>query len=263
MLEIRDLFCGYGGEDVLKGVSLTVKAGDFFCVAGPNGCGKTTLLKAAARLLPFRGSVTIGGRETASFSRKELARRIALLSQRAELYFPYTVYDTIAMGRYARTTSRFGGLSGADRDVINGVLEALELEEIRNELISGLSGGQLQRVFLARTLVQEPEIILLDEPTNHLDLKHQLALMDYLAEWVRTGGRAVVAVLHDLNMALRCGSAGALMSKGTIYASGQTQAAFAADALRQVYGMDIKGFMVRSFKNWNDPAGGTLNPRTE
>ncbi|MDR1142893.1 MAG: ABC transporter ATP-binding protein [Spirochaetaceae bacterium] len=253
MLEIRDLFCGYGGEDVLKGVSLTVKAGDFFCIAGPNGCGKSTLLKAAARLLPFRGSITISGRETASFSRKELACRIALLSQRAELYFPYTVYDTAAMGRYARTASRFGGLRKADRDVLHGVLEALELEGIRDELISELSGGQLQRVFLARTLVQEPEIILLDEPTNHLDLKHQLALMDYLAEWVQAGGRAVIAVLHDLNMALRYGTAKALMSNGTIYAAGRTKAVFAADALQQVYGMDIKGFMVQSLKNWSDP----------
>ncbi|MDR2661400.1 MAG: ABC transporter ATP-binding protein, partial [Treponema sp.] len=230
MLEIRDLFCGYGGDDVLKGVNLTVKEGDFFCIAGPNGCGKTTLLKAAAGLLPFRGSVTINGRETASLSRKELARRLALLSQRGELYFPYTVYDTVAMGRYARTTSRFGGLRATDRDVIQGVLEALELEGIRDELINELSGGQLQRVFLARTLVQEPEIILLDEPTNHLDLKHQLALMDYLADWVRAGGRAVVAVLHDLNMALRYGTTEALMSEGTIYAAGRAKTAFAADA---------------------------------
>ena len=238
MIEIRDLYCGYGAEDVLQGINLKAEAGDFLCIAGPNGCGKTTLLKAIARLLPFRGSIAIKGKETAALSQKELALNISLLGQLSPLYFPYTVYETVAMGRYPYRKGWFGSLDTTDRTVIEHALEALELDTLRETSIEQLSGGQLQRVFLARTLVQNPRIILLDEPTNHLDLKHQAVLLDHLAAWVQDEERTIVAVFHDLNLARRYGTVAALMVDGKIRAMGTAAEVFSGSAVSQAYGMD-------------------------
>ena len=237
MLELRDLYCGYGDEDILRGISLKTAAGEFACIAGPNGCGKSTLLKAIARLLPFRGSVAINGKETSAFSRKDLACHIALLGQVSPLYFPYTVYDTVAMGRYAHSKGWFGNLNKTDKAAIVDALTTLDLEDIQNEVISELSGGQLQRVFLARTLAQNPRIILLDEPTNHLDIKNQITLLDYLSAWVKTDERIIIAAFHDINLACRYSSKAFLMSEGKIVASGPAPEVLSGKALAEVYGM--------------------------
>jgi iron complex transport system ATP-binding protein len=251
MLEIQNLYCGYGGGDIIKGISFSAKNGGILCVVGPNGCGKSTLLKAIARLLPFRGSVQIDGKETRSFSRKDLAKKIALLGQNSQLYFPYTVFDTVAMGRYAHSEGLFSGLSAADKNSIEETLAVLELEEDRSRLINELSGGQLQRVFLARALVQDPEIILLDEPTNHLDLKHQAGLLEYLARWADSGGaKTVIAVLHDLNLARRFADTMALMHDGRLVAAGSPGAVLGRETLESVYGMDVHSFMLQSLSAW-------------
>ncbi|MDR1930848.1 MAG: ABC transporter ATP-binding protein [Treponema sp.] len=251
MLELVDLYCGYeAGKDVLKGVSLRAGAGEILCLAGPNGCGKSTLLKAAARLLPFRGSVKIRGRESASYSRRELARCVALLGQYSTLYFPYTVYDTAAMGRYAHSGGILKGRSVRDREIVVEALRTLELYDVRDKLISELSGGQLQRVFLARTLAQDPDIILLDEPTNHLDLKHQIGLLDYLRGWVKRENKTVVAVIHDLNLCRRFGEKTALLSEGTLAAFGGTADILNGGIIKTVYGMDVREYMLRSLESW-------------
>ena len=226
MIELNDLYCGYGAEDVLQNISLKAAAGEFLSITGPNGCGKSTLLKAIARLLPYRGSILINSKEINSFSQKDLAKHIALLGQASPLYFPYTVYDTVAMGRYAHSKGWFGSLDKTDKTVIENALCTLNLDGIRNELISELSGGQLQRVFLARTLAQDPRIILLDEPTNHLDIKNQITLLDHLTAWVKEGDRTIIAVFHDLNLALRYSTAAVLMAEGTIAAQGTAAEVF-------------------------------------
>jgi len=270
MLELRNLYCGYGAGDVLHNISLKVEKGEFLCLAGPNGCGKSTLLKAIARLLPFRGNITITGsetpsvattaremaaceitpHETTSLSRKELARRVALLSQISPLYFPFTVYDTVAMGRYAHRKSWFAAADSADDAAIEEALATLGLDTLREKPINELSGGQLQLVFLARTLAQNPRIILLDEPTNHLDLKHQITLLDHLRAWLQAGERSIIAVFHDLNLALRYGDTAALMAEGKIAAHGAAAEIFSGDTLATVYGMDVRRFMRESLGKW-------------
>ncbi|MDR2211138.1 MAG: ABC transporter ATP-binding protein [Spirochaetaceae bacterium] len=250
MLEIQNLYCGYGRGDVIRDIHLRAAAGEFLCIAGPNGCGKSTLLKAAARLLPFRGSVKINGLETRDFSRKNLAKELALLGQNSPLYFPYTVEDTAALGRYAHGPAFFGGPSSGDSQAVHRILKILELEELGKIPIDRLSGGQLQRVFLARTLVQDPRIILLDEPTKHLDLAHQIGLLDYLADWVKAGDRTIVAVLHDLNLALRYGTAAVLMAEGCITAQGPVEEVFSGQALEDAYGMDIRNYMKNLLEKW-------------
>lgn len=249
MLEIKNLYCGYGSKDVIREINLTVESGEILCVLGPNGSGKSTLFKAIGRLIEFRGSVRVDGRETAEFSRKELAKKIGLLGQHSPLYFPYTVYDTVAMGRYAYSRGPFSPLSPECRDIIEETLAVLELDGERGALAGEVSGGCLQRVFLARVLVQDPKIILLDEPTNHLDLKHQIRLLEHLKNWAaKVPGRAVIAVLHDLNLARAFARRAVLLSNGRLAACGQAEEVFAD--LADVYGMDVGRFMLESLENW-------------
>ena len=226
MIELSDLYCGYGAGDVLRGINLKAAPGEFLCIAGHNGSGKSTLLKAIARLLPYRGSIIVNTKEISSFTQKELAQHIALLGQISPLYFPYTVYDTVSMGRYAYSKGWFGSMDKTDIAAIENAIDTLNLHDIRNELISELSGGQLQRVFLARTLAQDPRLILLDEPTNHLDTKNQITLLDHLTAWVKEGERTIIAVFHDLNLARRYCTAAALMEEGTIAAQGTAAEVF-------------------------------------
>ena len=219
---------------------------------GPNGCGKTTLLKTLARLLPYRGSVLLEQTEITSISRKNLAQKIALLAQTGGIYFPYSVYDTAALGRFPHSTSLFKNLSAKDHEITRRVLEKLGLWEVNNRLINELSGGQLQRVFLARTLAQDPELILLDEPTNHLDLKHQIELLEYLSLWVKENNRAVIAVLHDLNLACRYADNIALMADGLIVSCGKCENVLSGELLKKTYGIDIKAFMLESLAKWQE-----------
>jgi iron complex transport system ATP-binding protein len=255
MLEIKNLWSGYNGVDVLKDITLTAKPGEILCIAGPNGCGKTTLLKAAARLLPYRGSVTLEGKELSGLPRKALARNIALMGQNAQVYFPYSVYDTVSQGRYPYSGGFFKSLSKEDGEIINRVIEQLELSGIRDRMITELSGGQLQRVFLARTLVQDPDLILLDEPTTHLDLKHQSEILEYLSLWARENGKTAVTALHDLNLVRHFAGSAALMWEGKLAAWGSPGEVLNARTLEKIYSMDIRAFMLESLAKWREGTG--------
>jgi iron complex transport system ATP-binding protein len=249
-LEIKNLYAGYGKGDIVRGISLSAEAGRIAAIIGPNGCGKTTLLKTIARLIPYRGTIALGGRDIAGFPRQEMARKIALMGQSETIYFPYSVYDTVSFGRFAYAQGFFKSVSQKDDEVICAVLEKLGLLEERGRMITELSGGQLQRVFLARTLAQDPDLILLDEPTNHLDLKHQLELLKFLSSWAKEQGKTVVAVLHDLNLARRFGDDIILMQDGNIVASWRPEEALDGSRLKEVYGVDIKSFMLESLEKW-------------
>jgi iron complex transport system ATP-binding protein len=255
MLEIKNLYTGYNGIDIVHDIKLKALKGELLTVMGPNGCGKTTLLKAIARLLPYRGAVILAEKDTSAFSRKILARKIALMGQSAQIYFPYSVYDTVSLGRYPYSEGFLKSVSRKDNEVINRVIAQLELSDVRDRMITELSGGQLQRVLLARTLAQDPELILLDEPTNHLDLKHQVELLEYLSNWAKENSNTVVAVLHDLNIARRFGHSAALMCNGVIVSAGKPETVLNGDTLREVYGIDIKAFMIESLEKWRDTNG--------
>jgi iron complex transport system ATP-binding protein len=254
-VSVKNLSAGYGGPDVISGVEFEAEPGDFLCIAGPNGSGKSTLLRALARLIPCRGTIRVDGVDTGALKRRDLAKKIAILGQMAQFYFPHTVYDTVAMGRYAYGRGFMPVLRGPDRKIIEEKLEQLELGDLREERITELSGGQLQRVFLARTLVQDPAVILLDEPTNHLDLKYQVELFRRLGDWA-SGGGLVIAVLHDLNLARTFTRRMILLDRGKIRAAGPTAGVLDSAALAAAYGMDVGAFMRNSLGSWNGKNAG-------
>jgi iron complex transport system ATP-binding protein len=249
-IKVEELRAGYDGIDVIRNIALEAEAGDFLCVTGPNGSGKSTLLRAIARIIPRRGRVTVEGRDTDAMRRGELARKMALLGQTSQFYFPYTVYETVALGRYPYGKGFWPGLGKEDRRVISGTLERLELDSLAGHPITTLSGGQLQRVFLARTLVQNPAIILLDEPTNHLDLKYQVELLRYLGTWAGETGGIVIAVLHDLNLVRSFAGRIILLDRGELKAAGAAGEVLESPALKAAYGMDIPAFMRGALKRW-------------
>ncbi len=251
MLELKNVCAGYGGVQVLHDVSCAFPDGSCWCVLGPNGCGKTTLLRAIAGLIPHRGEVLLGGREIGGMKRRELAERVAMMSQVNAVYFPYTVYDTVLLGRYQHMRrTLFGGPSAQDREAVERCLEFTGLSDLRRRMINELSGGQRQRVFLALALAQEPQTILLDEPTNHLDVRHQLELVDFLQEWCSDGRHTVVGVLHDVNLALRLSRNALFMVEGRIVRGGDFSEIADPDFLRAVYGVDLSRYMKDSLKIW-------------
>ncbi|MDY6226672.1 MAG: ABC transporter ATP-binding protein [Clostridium sp.] len=250
MLEVKNIYCGYNGEDVVKNVSFKVSRGENICIVGPNGCGKSTLLKAIANLLSFKGQILLDGKDTKLLKRKELATKVSLMNQSSNILFPYSIYETVALGRYAHLNGVFSRLSKNDDEIINKSLDKVGILDIKDKLISELSGGQLQRVFLARTFAQDPDVIILDEPTNHLDLRYQIEILDYLKLWAKENNKIVVAVLHDLNLVQNFGDKVLMLKEGTLINNGETKEVLNGKDLEKVYGIDIKSFMLRTLNKW-------------
>jgi len=250
MLEVKNLSAGYGGVDVIRNINLKAERGESLCILGPNGSGKSTLLKSIARIIDYRGCVLMNGEDISAVSRKELAKKIALLSQSTQVFFPYTVYETVSLGRYAYSQSILKNLSAEDRDVIQDILKKLDIWENKDCMIDELSGGELQRVFLARTLAQSPDLILLDEPSNHLDLKHQIELLKFLKTWVKENNKTLISVFHDLNLARLFGDTAVVLNNGVLAASGQIEDVLNGGILNNVYGIDIRGFMRQALEKW-------------
>ena len=253
MLKLSNVCAGYGGVDVIHNISFEIEKGDSLAIVGPNGCGKSTLLKAICGLVNFRGQIEIDGQSAAALKPRQRAAKVAMLGQISPVYFAYSVYDTVMMGRYLHMDGFLGTPSRKDKDVVENCLITVKLWDEREKSINALSGGQLQRVFLARTLAQDPQIILLDEPTNHLDLKFQLELIDYLKIWSREQNRSIIGVLHDINLAMRLSDNIMLMKEGEIAAMGKIgDMRLTAAALEDVYEMDVAGAMRETYGLWKD-----------
>ena len=252
MIEVSRLYCGYGKTDVLSDVNFTVKENEKLCVIGPNGCGKTTLMRALIGYISYRGEIKISGKSISNMKRKEISSKIALLSQISGISFDYSVYETVALGRYISTSRKIlEAQTKSEQEKILSYIESVGLLDIKDKPITELSGGQLQRVMLARTLAQEPSIILLDEPTNHLDLKHQLALIEYLKVWGSKPNHCIIGVMHDLNLAMQLADKILLLGEGRVHAFDKTENVLKSAELEKVFKTDVKGYMKKSFKMWN------------
>lgn len=186
---------------VLNNISFDIPRGDFLSVLGPNGSGKSTLLRLLARiLLPGQGKIALEDNPLNSYTRKELARRIGYVPQETHWLFPFTVMEVVLMGR-SPYIGRWGFESRGDIDLCRDIMSRMDIEELANKPITAISGGERQRVLIARALAQQPSLLLLDEPNAHLDLSHQAGIFEMLADYRREHHVTIVWVSHDLNLA--------------------------------------------------------------
>jgi ABC-type cobalamin/Fe3+-siderophores transport system ATPase subunit len=240
MLELRDVAFGYGDRSVLEGVSLELRAGRVVGLLGPNGAGKSTLVRLAAGLLrPARGSVRLDGRDLASWRRREVASRLALLPQDGVMPPAFTGREIALMGR----TPHLGWLSPegpADREAVERALRLADASAFADRRVGELSGGERQRLLLARALAQEPSVLLLDEPTVHLDLGHQLAMLELVVDLARRRDLAVLAVYHDLNLAAQSCDELLVLHGGRIAARGAPDEVLRSELVAAVYGVELE-----------------------
>jgi iron complex transport system ATP-binding protein len=206
------------------------------CLVGPNGSGKSTLIRCIDDILrPQRGRICIDDTDTSAMHRQELARRMGYVPQGTQQAFSSTVFDTVLMGRRPHASWRS---SEKDTDKVIEVLQLLGLDELAMQDSNELSGGQLQRVMIARALAQEPDILLLDESTSALDICHQLEVMETLLELVRNNNIAAIMAMHDLNMASRYADRVLMLKEGHVYTEGPPEDIFTAENIAHVYGVE-------------------------
>ena len=235
MLELRDVTAGYGGTPVLRNVTFSVPAGSLTALIGPNGCGKTTLLRAAARQLPLlAGEILLDGRPVSSYGRTEFARKAAFMPQVRSVP-AITAGALVAHGRFPHLGfSR--RLRPEDRAAVQAALEATVVADWANRDLRALSGGERQRVYLAMALAQDTDLILLDEPTTYLDPGRQFELLDLIAS-LPGRGKTVVMVLHDLSHALRYSTQLLLLEQGRLVQRGTPEELYAGGQLDRVFGI--------------------------
>lgn len=250
MIAFKNISCGYDGIDIIKEFNAEVNNGEILTIVGPNGCGKSTILKTVSKLISYSGEITIDSKNINLINRKDLSKKVSVMMQNFNVEFPYTVYETVSLGRYPHMKGLFSKPSKEDKNIINENLVKLGLFDIKDKSIKELSGGQLQRVFLARAFVQNPDIIILDEPTNHLDLKYQIDILDYLKLWAKNNNKIVIAVLHDLNLVYRFSDKIILLKDGKILKYGDTKTILKSKEINNLYKLNIKEYMINSFNLW-------------
>ncbi|BBO86483.1 ABC transporter ATP-binding protein [Desulfosarcina ovata subsp. sediminis] len=234
-LAIHNLSFGYQDKSILKDFFMAVGDGQMVSVVGPNGSGKSTLIKCIDRILtPASGKVSVDRCDVVKMNRREIARRIAYVPQNALRVFPNTVFDVVLMGR--RPHLSWKG-SAKEEDKAWEMLQLLGIENLALAPFSDLSGGQQQKVLIARALAQETGVILLDEPTSNLDIWHQIDVMEILRRLVRRRRLTAVIAIHDLNMAARYSDKIMMMKKGQIVASGKPDDVMTGENLEVVYGI--------------------------
>lgn len=236
ILEAREASVRYPGAErpALDRVSLGVAPGELLALAGPNGSGKTTLLRALLGTAPLSGgSVLLDGRPVGAWRREDLARAVGVVVQREETWFPLTVEESVLLGRYPRLGA-LSPVSSADRDAVRAALERCDAWQLRERLVESLSGGEWQRVRVARALAQEPRALVLDEPSASLDVRHEMEVLEIVRQLVREG-LACLLITHHLNVGARYADRMALLDQGRVVASGIPGDVMTREVLTRVF----------------------------
>ena len=237
MMEIKNLSYHYkGGPEVLKDVSFTTQPGEFLAILGNNGVGKSTLLKCFNHILkPDSGEVLLDGENLLSMSPREVAKRVAFVSQSVP-NTQMTVHDVVMLGR--RPYMKWG-FTEQDHNIVHDAMHRLDVEDMRGRFLNQLSGGEKQKVMLARALAQEPKALLLDEPTSALDIQNQYQVLKLVREICHKDQITAIVVIHDLNLALRFCDRFLLLKDGEVFRYGD-RSVLDSQALKEVYGVDAK-----------------------
>lgn len=240
-IRFEDIHVALGGHSILKGIHLEAAEGKITGIVGPNGCGKTTLIKTLFGIVPMQsGRIELNGRDAGTLSRREIAAQVGYVGQEIPCVFDFSVRDIVEMALYNRR-----GLPRQKRDrIVSDALESLGIGALAERSILTLSGGERKLVFLARSLAQGVDTIVLDEPTNHLDIRHQLFILDYL----RRSGKTILIVIHDLRLAVHFCNELYLLHGGTNLAHGAPQEALTRENIRTAFGVcgyaDMSDFQI-------------------
>lgn len=238
VITIRNLSYAYDDSSVLKGIDISLEKGMFYSILGPNGSGKTTLLKNIQKILkPHRNSVYINGDDITSISVKELSKQLAVVPQETHMDFDFTVLDMVLMGRSPHL-KRFESESPKDLHLAEKVMTDTDTWKFKDKSVRNISGGELQRAVVSRAMVQDTEILLLDEPVSHLDIHHQISILRTVSGFSRSKGITVVAVLHDINLAVEFSDSVILLNQGVVEAMGSPEEVITKERIRSLYSME-------------------------
>lgn len=240
MLQVDNLHVAYGGREILKGITFGVPGGQILGVIGPNGAGKTTLIRAISGVLPpSAGQVRVDGFSLLDQKPAERARRVAVVPQARSLPPAFTGWELVLLGRTPHL-NWLGHVAKHDEERVKLALARARAEDLAQRRLGELSGGEQQRLLLARALAQEAPLLLLDEPTTHLDLQYQIGLLDQIRELAREGGMTVVVALHDLNLVARYADRVALLVAGELRALGEPEEVLQPEILTPVYQLPLQ-----------------------
>ena len=234
IIKAQNISVSINEKEIVHGISLDIPEGKVTAIIGPNGCGKSTTLKALSRILPYKGSVSFKGQEMSTLSQREFAKCLAILTQSPQAPSDLTVNDLVEMGRFPHRG--FLGRAGKDdKEHVEWALEQTGVKEMRYRLLNTLSGGERQRAWIAMALAQRPEVLLLDEPTTYLDICHQLEIMQLIGRLNQELGLTVVMVVHDLNHAIMYADHVVVVKAGQLVTSGAPREIITADLLADVF----------------------------
>jgi iron complex transport system ATP-binding protein len=242
IIETRAVTYRYPGarDPAVLTADLLLEAGEIVGIVGPNGSGKTTLMRLLAGVLtPDAGTVTVEGKLITSWTRRDLARVIAVVAQREEPAFPLRVHQSVMLGRYPHL-SALGAPRPNDHAAVNRALERCDITQLRDRWVADLSGGEWQRVRIARALAQEPRALILDEATANLDLRHEMEILELASQLARHAGLGVLLITHHVNLAARFVDRIVMLDRGRVHAVGRPREVLRRDLLQQVFSWPIE-----------------------
>lgn len=250
MLKVEKLSVKINNKRILDNIFFDLNENDILVIIGPNGSGKTTIVKSIMNDIKYTGNIKLKDKNIKTMCISDISKHIGVLMQNHTLEFDNTVYDIVSLGRYTYNKSMFANLDNEDKEKIKEAMELTDILHLRNSSIKNISGGELQRVFLALVLAQDPNILILDEPTNHLDLKHQIDIFNILKKWSLKEGKAIISIMHDLNLAYKYSTNALLIKEGSAVACGKMDEVLTKENLKDTYDIDVFEWMKLVLENW-------------